>query len=120
MSSEMHNSLWRDFPKTATEFDELFSSEEDCRAHLIAARWGEVPECTRCGPTRLWTLGDGAKFECADCRHRTSLTVGTVLEKTRKPSKTWLRAIFEITTRRNGISAKDLQHIMGCGRYKTA
>jgi hypothetical protein len=30
------------------------------------------------------------------------------------------RAIFEISTRRTGISAKDLQRIMGFGSYKTA
>ena len=120
MSSEMHNSLWRDFPKTALEFETRFKTEEDCRAYLIAARWGEVPECARCGSKRLWTLGDGAKFECVGCRHQTSLTAGTVLEKTRKPLKMWFRAIFEITTRRTGISAKDLQRIMGFGSYETA
>ena len=120
MSRETHNSLWRDFPKTATEFEERFGTEEDCRAYLIAARWGGVPECARCRSERLWTLGDGAKFECAACGHQTSLTAGTVLEKTRKPLKMWFRAIFEITTRRTGISAKDLQRIMGFGSYETA
>jgi hypothetical protein len=29
------------------------------------------------------------------------------------------RAVFEISTRRTGISAKDLQRIMGFGSYKT-
>ena len=32
----------------------------------------------------------------------------------------WFRAVFEISARRNGISAKDLQRIMGFGSYKTA
>jgi len=32
----------------------------------------------------------------------------------------WFRAIFEISTRRTGISGKDLQRIMGFGSYKTA
>ena len=120
MPSEISNSLWRDFPKTATEFDERFATEEDCRAYLIAARWGGEPECARCGSKRLWTLGGGAKFECGACGHQTSLTAGTVLDKTRKPLKEWFRAIFEITTRRTGISAKDLQRIMGFGSYETA
>jgi hypothetical protein len=25
--------LWRDFPKTATEFEARFATEEDCRAY---------------------------------------------------------------------------------------
>jgi transposase-like protein len=120
MSSDTHNSLWRDFPKTAMEFDERFKTEADCRAYLIAVRWGGEPACKRCGSKRVWTLSTGTTFECADCGHQTSLTSGTVLEKTRKPLKMWFRAIFEITTRRTGISAKDLQRIMGFGSYETA
>ena len=68
----------------------------------------------------MWTIREGTTFECADCGHQTSLTSGTLLEKTRKPLKMWFRAIFEISTRRTGISAKDLQRIMGFGSYKTA
>ncbi len=48
------------------------------------------------------------------------MTSGTLIEKTKKPFKVWFRAIFEISSRRNGISAKDLQRIMGFGSYKTA
>ncbi len=62
----------------------------------------------------------GTTFECAECGHQTSLTSGTVLEKTRKPFKMWFRAIFEVSTRRTGISAKDLQRIMGFGACETA
>jgi hypothetical protein len=46
--------------------------------------------------------------------------VGQVAGETRKPFKTWFRAILEISARRNGISAKDLQRIMGLASYKTA
>ena len=112
--------LWRDFPKTAQEFEARFATEDDCRAYWIKARWGDTPACARCAGTRLWTERDGFLFECADCGHQTSLTSGTVLEKTRKPFKTWFRAVFEISARRNGISAMDLQRIMGFGSYKTA
>ena len=36
-----------------------------------------------------------ALFECADCDHQTSLTSGTLLEKTRKPFRVWFRAVFK-------------------------
>ena len=68
----------------------------------------------------MWTERAGVLFECADCGHQTSLTSGTLLEKTRKPFKMWFRAIFEISTQRTGISGKDFQRIMGFGSYKTA
>jgi len=120
MTAKNHNDLWRDFPKTATEFEKRFATEEDCRAYLIQARWGDEPACARCDSKRVWTIREGTTFECADCGHQTSLTSGTVLEKTRKPLKMWFRAIFEISTRRTGISGKDLQRIMGFGSYETA
>ena len=100
MTQDMHNDLWRDFPKTATEFESRFATEEDCRAYWIAARWGGTPACARCKSTRVWTERAGFLFECADCGHQTSLTSGTLLEKTHKPFKVWFRAVFEISTRR--------------------
>ena len=120
MTQAIPDDLWRDFPKTATAFEARFATEADCRAYWIEARWGGKPACARCNSTRVWTERDGVLFECADCGHQTSLTSGTLLEKTRKPFKMWFRAVFEISTRRTGISAKDLQRIMGFGSYKTA
>ena len=120
MTQHSRDDLWRDFPRTATEFEKRFATEEDCRAYWIEARWGGRPACARCNSTRVWTIREGTTFQCADCRHQTSLTSGTLLEKTRKPLKMWFRAVFEISTRRTGISAKDLERIMGFGSYKTA
>ena len=120
MTQAMPGDLWRDFPKTATEFEARFATDEDCRAYWIQARWGGEPSCAHCTSTRVWTIREGTTFECADCGHQTSLTSGTLLEKTHKPLKMWFRAIFEISTRRTGISGKDLQRIMGFGSYKTA
>ena len=120
MTQLVPDDLWRDFPKTATEFEARFATGEDCRAYLIEARWGGKPACADCNSTRVWTIREGTTFECAQCGHQTSLTSGTLLEKTHKPLKMWFRAIFEISTRRTGISGKDLQRIMGFGSYKTA
>ena len=46
MTQAMPDDLWRDFPKTATEFEARFATEEDCRAYWIEARWGGKP-CVR-------------------------------------------------------------------------
>lgn len=115
-----HYDLWRNFPKTAVEFEARFATEEACRSYWIDARWHGTPTCACCGGTRVWEERGGTLFECAGCGHQTSLTSGTLLEKTKKPFKVWFRAIFEISARRNGISAKELQRIMGFGSYKTA
>jgi hypothetical protein len=79
MTDAKHNILWRDFPKTATEFEERFQTEDDCRAYWIEVRWGGKPACACCKSKRVWTIRNGTTFECADCGHQTSLTSGTVL-----------------------------------------
>ena len=120
MADADKDGLWRDFPKTAPEFEARFATEEDCRAYWIEARWSGKPACAACQSERVWPERGGTLFECAACGHQTSLTSGTLLQGTRKPFKTWFRAVFEISSRRNGISAKDLQRIMGFGSYETA
>lgn len=120
MADADKDGLWRDFPRTAPEFEARFATEDDCRAYWIEARWGGKPACAACNSERVWPERGGTLFECAACGHQTSLTSGTLLQGTRKPFKTWFRAVFEISSRRNGISAKDLQRIMGFGSYETA
>ena len=120
MSEIHHDALWRAFPKTLPEFETRFPDEEACLTYWLELRWNGRPCCARCGSDRVWRLARRALFECADCRHQTSATSGTLLEGTRKPLKTWFRAVLEMTVRRNGVSAKDLQRIMGFGSYETA
>jgi len=111
--------IWRDFPQTLEEFEETFPDEESCRRFLIKLRWGYGPRCSRCNGESLWELSNG-RFECSACGRQTSVTAGTPLHGTRKPLRVWFRAIWEMTTHKGGISAKDLQRIMGFGSYETA
>ena len=118
--ADSNDGLWWNFPKTALDFERKFATEENCIDYWMEARWGGVPACAQCASKRVWVEREGRRFECAECGHQTSLTSGTVLAGTRKPFKTWFRAVFEISSRRNGISAKELQRILGFGSYETA
>lgn len=112
-------SLWESFPKTLPEFERKFSSESACRSYLLTARWGGKPRCGKCDHQRVYALSSGL-WECSACGHQTSLTAGTPMEGTRKDLRVWFRAMWEVVSRKNGISAKDLQRVMGFGSYKTA
>ena len=119
MTRENHNDLWRDFPKTATEFEARFATEDDCRAYWIQARWGA--SCVRA--VHLGARVDdprGHHVRVCGLRTPDEPYLGHGAGKTRKPFKMWFRAVFEISTRRTGISAKDLQRIMGFGSHETA
>jgi len=57
---------------------------------------------------------------CTGCQYQGSLTAGTIFQDTRKPLTVWFRAIWWVTTQKNGASALGLQRILGLGSYVTA
>jgi transposase-like protein len=48
------------------------------------------------------------------------VTAGTIFQDTRKPLVDWFRAMYWVTTQKNGASALGLQSVLGLGSYKTA
>lgn len=59
-------------------------------------------------------------FQCCACRRQTSATAGTVFQDTRKPLVMWFRAMWYVTSQKNGASALGLQRVLGLGSYETA
>ena len=106
-------------PRDQLEFESHFASEEACRDYLFALRWPEGFRCPRCGHERAWPVRK-VWFECARCGRQTSVTAGTIFQDTRKPLRLWFRAMWTITTQKNGASALGLQRVLGLGSYQTA
>jgi len=59
-------------------------------------------------------------WQCCSCRRQTSATAGTIFQDTRKPLVTWFRAMWYVTSQKNGASALGLQRVRGLGSYETA
>jgi transposase-like protein len=53
------------------------------------------------------------------CRHQASVIAGTIFDHTHQPLSVWFRAIWWVTTQKNGASALGLQRVLGIS-YKTA
>jgi hypothetical protein len=66
-----------------------------------------------------WRLGDG-RYECAGCKRRTSVTAGTIFDRTRTPLTVWFTACWLFATEKDGISAQSLQRSLEIGSYPTA
>ena len=49
-----------------------------------------------------------------------SVLAGTVFQDTHLPLTVWFRAMWQITSQKNGVSALGLQRALGLGSYKTA
>jgi len=57
---------------------------------------------------------------CGKCRHQASVTAGTIFQDTHLPLTTWFRAMWFVTSQKNGTSALGVQRVLGLGSYKTA
>jgi transposase-like protein len=57
---------------------------------------------------------------CGECRHQCSVTAGTIFQDSHLPLTVWFRAMWHMTSQKNGISALGLQRALGLGSYKTA
>jgi transposase-like protein len=63
---------------------------------------------------------DDGLYWCSACSYRSSVTAGTIFERTRKPLVVWFRVIWWITSQKYGANAKGLQRMLGLGSYETA
>ena len=108
-----------DYPRNLTEFEARFSSEEACREYLFRLRWPDGFRCPGCGGGKSWPLRK-VLLPCAACGRQTSVTAGTIFQDTRTPLPLWFRAMWWVTTQKNGASALGLQRVLGLNRYETA
>jgi transposase-like protein len=108
-----------DYPRTLTEFEARFSTEDACRRYLYQLRWPEGFVCARCTGRDAW-MTERDLVVCATCGYHASVTAGTIFENTHKPLMLWFRAIWWMTSLKTGASALGLQRVLGLGSYKTA
>ncbi len=107
------------YPRSVGEFQAWFGTDGDCLDYLEWLRWPGGFTCPSCGHAGGWRLGDG-RYECAGCHGRTSVTAGTIFDRTRTPLTVWFTACWLFATAKDGISALSLQQALEIGSYQTA
>jgi transposase-like protein len=108
-----------DYPSTYRGFVDMFPDDASCAAYLARLRWPQGFVCPDCKATSdAWNESRG-RLECRICHHQTSVTAGTIMDKTRTPLTTWFEAAWHLTTAKNGLSAKTLERTLGTA-YRTA
>jgi transposase-like protein/ribosomal protein L37AE/L43A len=111
---------------TIAQFEATFPDEDACRAYLIARRWSKGVSCPRCGNAEVYALASGYHWQCTACApggstgYRFSHIAGTIFENTNKPLREWFRVTHLMLTSKKGISALQVQRVMGFGSYGTA
>jgi hypothetical protein len=110
---------------TIPQFEKAFPNEDACAAYLVAHRWPDGVRCPRCDGRKCYKLATMPwKWECPECRqggaYRFSHIAGTIFENTNKPLREWFRVVHMMMTSKKGVSALQVQRVMGFGSYQTA
>jgi hypothetical protein len=117
----------------------MFNDDVVARAHFEKLRWpGGVPVCPHCG-----VIGDAVTVEqdkeraaarkaegkkvareglryCRSCKGTFTATTGTIYEDSHIPMRKWLLAHHLMAASKKGVSATQLQRMLGLGSYRTA
>jgi len=101
------------------EFQAWFRTDADCLDYLEWLRWPAGFACPGCGHDRGWWLAD-RRVMCSGCGGRTSVTAGTIFDRTRTPLTVWFTACWLFATGKDGISALSLKRTLEIGSYQTA
>ncbi len=106
----------------------MFHNDDAARAHLEAIRWPHGPNCPHCGNADQETIAkvEGRKkshrdglYYCNACKGTFTVTVGTVMERSKVALHKWVLAFHLYAASKKGMSAHQLHRMIGV-TYKTA
>jgi len=112
--------------KAATFQHPMFHDEDKAREALEAELWPEGPICRHCGnsdPEKIALMQGKSHrpglYYCHECEGQFTVTVGTVLERSKIPLTKWLMAAHLFNSGKNGVSAHEIHRTLKV-TYKTA
>lgn len=100
------------YPRSLSEFQDWFPDEASCRTYLEQVKWPRGFLCPSCRSAGLPWRVSNHKLACPTCRHRTSVTAGTIFDKTRTELHKWFSAAWLFTTTKRGTSANHLHQAL--------
>ncbi|HEX7326007.1 MAG TPA: IS1595 family transposase [Rhodanobacteraceae bacterium] len=103
------------------EFLQRYGTEAKCYRAIYKARWPHGFRCPQCGGrSRARFRREGrVYYQCRRCRHQTTLGSGTLLAHNKLPLRTWLLAMYLLTTTKTNLAALELMRHLGVN-WKTA
>lgn len=103
------------------EFLKDYPNDAACLDKVFALRYGSKKrECPCCGKETVFRgVVTRRSYQCRLCYYQIYPTANTPFNKTRTPLNYWFYVMYLMTTTRNGVASKEVQHALGV-TYKTA
>ena len=99
------------------DFIKDFPDEESCKQKFKEYRGQAGVTCRKCGGSDHYWKRDKEQYECKECRTRTTLRSGTILQGSKLPYQYWFIAMHLLTSTKKTFSAKEIQRQLGHKRY---
>ncbi len=101
----------------------IFHNEDAARAHLESVRWPDGPVCPHCQSKRVTRMEGKSHrkglFHCNDCELPFTVTIGTVMERSKIPLTKWVLGFHLMAASKKGVSSHQLHRMLGI-TYKSA
>lgn len=109
-----------DFAERERLFLERFPDDRSCLDHLIQLRFSDQTHCPKCGRSaRFHKIQQIPAYACQWCGYHLHPMAHTRFARSRVGLQVWFHAVFLYSNGHNGISARELQRLLGL-TYKTA
>ncbi len=99
--------------ETLLQMMRALPDEQAAIDHFRAIRWRHDAFCPHCGSTKVYHFSDHRTHKCGDCRKRLSIKVGTIFEDSKIELRTWMLAIWLISSHKKGIASTTLAKDLG-------
>lgn len=106
-------------PKNQIEFEQMFSTEEQCLEFIKKIRFPTGYHCPKCDCNEHW-LNNRNLMVCKACKYELSVTSGTFFHKNKLPLVVVFRTVWWMIAQKNGVSSVGIQRVLGIGSYRTA
>jgi transposase-like protein len=94
--------------KSIVQLVTYFKDEKTCLRFIEDNRWKDGIKCVHCGMDKIHRFKDGKRFECASCKERFTVKVGTIFQNSKLPLIKWFIAMYYLGGHNKGISSYDL------------
>ncbi len=100
------------------EFQERFSTKQDCLEYLCELKWGKGYRCGQCGHMHYCAGKAAMSRQCTSCRYVESPTAGTLFHKVKFDLVKAFYIVYFVSTNKKGITSTELSRKLGL-RQKT-
>jgi hypothetical protein len=95
-----------------------FPSEDTCKENLRRYKERNIINCKNCACQKHYWLKAKWQWQCSECKTRTTLRVGTIMENSKLQVRKWYQALAIIAFSDEKISIVELQRKLEHKRYE--